>query len=71
VRHSVITDLVIGGLDLATVAKLAGTSLLMIDKHYHKLVKSRATAALSALQIAALPAPSAPPRVNFGDGHLI
>jgi hypothetical protein len=71
VRHSVITDLVVGGLDLATVAKLAGTSLLMIDKHYHKLVKSRATAALSALQIAA-PSPPAPaPPVDFGDGDLI
>lgn len=71
VRHSVITDLVVGGLDLATVAKLAGTSLLMIDKHYHKLVKSRATAALSALQIAAPPPPPPPPRVDFDDGDLI
>nr|WP_186329601.1 tyrosine-type recombinase/integrase [Variovorax boronicumulans] len=71
VRHSVITDLVIGGLDLATVAKLAGTSLLMIDRHYHKLVKSRATSALSALLIATPLPPSGPPHVDFDDAHLI
>lgn len=71
VRHSVITDLVVGGLDLATVAKLAGTSLLMIDKHYHKLVKSRATAALSALQNSAPTPPAAPPPLDFDDGDLI
>jgi Site-specific recombinase XerD len=47
-RHSVITDLVVGGLDLLTVAKLAGTSVLMIDKYYGKLQQQRAVDALEA-----------------------
>ena len=45
-RHSTITDLVTTGLDLVQVAKLAGTSLKMIDLHYGKL---RADQQLSAL----------------------
>jgi integrase len=32
-RHSVITDLVAGGLDLLTIAQLSGTSVAMIEKH--------------------------------------
>lgn len=50
-RHSVITDLVVGGLDLLTVAKLAGTSLLMIDKYYGKLQQQRAVDALEAFTL--------------------
>lgn len=45
-RHSVITDLVHQGLDLLTVAQLAGTSVRMIEKHYGHM---RATVALPAL----------------------
>ncbi|MBN8726427.1 MAG: hypothetical protein J0H15_01820 [Xanthomonadales bacterium] len=41
-RHSVITDLVTDGLDLFTVAKLAGTSVAMIEKHYGHLRQERA-----------------------------
>lgn len=37
-RHAWITDAIVGGLDLLTVAKLAGTSLQMIEKHYGHLV---------------------------------
>lgn len=48
-RHSVITDLVVGGLDLMTVAKLAGTSVAMIDKHYGHLQADHAASALAAL----------------------
>lgn len=33
IRHSVITDLMHGGLDSLTVAQLSGTSVLMIEKH--------------------------------------
>lgn len=48
-RHSVITDLVTGGLDLFTVAKLAGTSVLMIEKHYGHLQREHARSALEKL----------------------
>ena len=51
VRHSVITDLVRSGLDLASVAALSGTSVRMIEKHYDQHRPNRATAALA--QIAA------------------
>ncbi len=45
-RHSTITDLVTGGLDLFTVAQVSGTSVAMIEKFYGKL---RATVARTAL----------------------
>lgn len=49
VRHSVITDLVTGGLDIFTVAKLAGTSVAMIEKHYGHLQNEHARRALEKL----------------------
>jgi site-specific recombinase XerD len=51
-RHSVITDLVTGGLDLFTVAKLAGTSVVMIEKHYGHLQREHARSALEKLSMA-------------------
>src|SRR5690606_14249632 len=51
-RHSVITDLVTGGLDLFTVAKLAGTSVVMIEKHYGHLQREHARSALEKLALA-------------------
>jgi integrase len=51
-RHSVITDLIVGGLDLMTVARLAGTSLVMIDKNYGKLIAEHARSALQKLALA-------------------
>lgn len=48
-RHSVITDLVAGGLDVLTVARLAGTSVLMIERHYGHLRAAQAAAALATL----------------------
>lgn len=49
-RHSVVTDLIVQqGLDLMTTAKLAGTSVQQIEKHYGKLVDSRARDALAKL----------------------
>jgi integrase len=48
-RHSTITDLVTSGLDLFTVAKLSGTSIAMIEKHYGHLQAHRAVAALETL----------------------
>lgn len=48
-RHSVITDLVRGGLPILTVAQLAGTSVAMIERHYGHLVRADAERALAAL----------------------
>lgn len=50
-RHSVITDLVVGGLDLLTVAQISGTSVAMIEKHYGSLRQSVASDALSKLTL--------------------
>lgn len=50
-RHSVITDLVTGGLDLLTVAQLSGTSVAMIERHYGHLRADHAAAALAKLTL--------------------
>ena len=50
-RHSAITDLVTGGLDLFHVAVLAGTSVAMIEKHYGQLRREHAREALAALAL--------------------
>lgn len=50
-RHSTITDLVTGGLDLFTVALIAGTSVLMIEKYYGHLIRKRAADALAGLAL--------------------
>lgn len=50
-RHSVITDLVIEGLDLFTVAQISGTSVAMIEKHYGHLQRERAATALAGLTL--------------------
>lgn len=50
-RHSVITDLVTGGLDLLTVALLSGTSVAMIERHYGHLRADHAAAALAKLTL--------------------
>jgi len=41
-RHSWITDAIIGGMDPVTVARLTGTSLEMISKHYGHLAQQAA-----------------------------
>ena len=51
VRHSVITDLVTQGLDIFTVAQLAGTSVRMIEQHYGHLRQEHARDALARLMI--------------------
>lgn len=48
-RHSVITDLVHGGLDLLTVAQISGTSVAMIEKYYGHLRGDIAAIALAKL----------------------
>lgn len=50
-RHSTITDLVTGGLDLHTVAKVSGTSVAMIEKYYGKLRQDVARDALATLAL--------------------
>lgn len=50
-RHSVITDLVIGGVPLLTIAQLAGTSVEMIQKYYGHLLRDAAEAALAKLAL--------------------
>ena len=50
-RHSVITDLVHGGLDLLTVAQISGTSVAMIEKHYGHLRSDVAAVALAKLAL--------------------
>ena len=46
-----ITDLVVNGLDLLTVAQISGTSVAMIEKHYGHLQADRAAAALAMLAL--------------------
>jgi site-specific recombinase XerD len=50
-RHSAITDLVTGGLDLLTVAQISGTSVRMIEDHYGSLRADHAAAALAGLAL--------------------
>lgn len=50
-RHSVITDLVHGGLDLLTIAQISGTSVAMIERHYGHLRGDVAASALAKLAL--------------------
>jgi site-specific recombinase XerD len=50
-RHSTITDLIVQGLDTLTVSQLAGTSIVMIEKHYGHLRAEHATKALEGLEL--------------------
>jgi len=50
-RHSVITDMLTGGMDSLTVARIAGTSLAMIERHYGHLLKDHAAKAMGALAL--------------------
>jgi integrase len=50
-RHIAITELVNGGMDSFVVAKLAGTSTAMIDKHYGQLRHDRTRSRLDAVQM--------------------
>lgn len=50
-RHSTISDLVHGGLDLLTVAQISGTSVRMIELHYGHLRSDVAADALAKLAL--------------------
>ena len=51
VRHTAISELIAGGMDSFTVAKLAGTSTMMIDKHYGHLRHEQTRARLDAVAL--------------------
>ena len=48
-RHTAISELIMGGMDVFSVAKIAGTSTEMIDKHYGHLRRDFVRAALDAV----------------------
>lgn len=50
-RHSTITDLVIGGLPLLTIAQISDTSAEMIERHYGHLSRHAAAEALAGLAL--------------------
>lgn len=50
-RHAAITDLVRDGLDLLSVATLAGTGIVMVQKHYGHMAGEHAAAALEGLAL--------------------
>jgi integrase len=50
-RHSWITEAISGGLSILDVARLVGTSVMMIEKHYGHLVDSVARERLSKVQM--------------------
>ena len=50
-RHTGISALVTNGLDIFTVATIAGTSVAMIEKHYGHLNKEHARKALAGLSL--------------------
>ena len=50
-RHSVITDLVKGGLAILTVAQISDTSVEMIERHYGHFNRTAAEQALAGLSL--------------------
>ena len=50
-RHTAISDWLVNSVDIGTVAKLAGTSVLMIDRHYHKFIRSAVAEQLAKIAV--------------------
>jgi len=50
-RHSTITDLVLAGIPILTVAQISGTSVQMIQDHYGHLQEKAAAAAMASLAV--------------------
>jgi integrase len=48
-RHTLVANALTGGMDIHTAAKLCGTSVPMIEKHYGKLLHSDARAKLNRI----------------------
>ena len=51
IRHAAISEMIIGGIDILTAARLTGTSLEMIQKHYGHLKQAQAIALLSKIKM--------------------
>ncbi|WP_250534381.1 site-specific integrase [Caballeronia sp. AZ10_KS36] len=51
IRHTAISEFIAGGMDVFTVARMAGTSTAMIDKHYGHLRVDRTREALDRVNI--------------------
>jgi len=50
-RHTAISEMIAGGMDVFVVARLAGTSTAMIDKHYGHLRADRTRAMLDSINL--------------------
>lgn len=50
-RHTSISEMIAGGIDVFTVAKIAGTSTTMVDKHYGHLRAERTRALLDSINL--------------------
>lgn len=50
-RHAAISEMVVGGLDLLTVARIGGTSVAMIQRHYGHLVKDGVVSKLAKVKM--------------------
>ena len=50
-RYSTITNLIVKGLGTMTVSQLAGTSIMMIEKHYGHLRAEHAAKVLQELTL--------------------
>jgi integrase len=50
-RHTAISEMIANGMDSFVVARLAGTSTEMIDKHYGHLRHDKTRAKLDAVAI--------------------
>jgi integrase len=50
-RHVAISEMLVSGIDPMTVAKIAGTSVEMISRHYGHLIKDKIVAQLARVQV--------------------
>jgi integrase len=51
IRHTMISNWLMNGIDVATVAKITGTSIAMIQKHYFKFIPDNVAEKLSAARM--------------------
>lgn len=50
-RHVAITEMIVAGIDPLSVARLAGTSIAMIQRHYGHLMKDKISAQLALVKV--------------------
>lgn len=50
-RHCAISEMIVSGIDVMTVAKMAGTSIAMVQRHYGHLIKEKITAQLAKIKM--------------------